>query len=365
MNILYLINYAGKAGIEKYVRDLTERFSTRDNCHLCYNIGGELSELLGEKGIPLFQLEMKHPLDLAAAKKLAAYCRENKIDVIHAQCARENCVALLAKKFYNKVKVVYTCHFTLPTNGLWRVLNKTLTPQNHCIISVCKEGRDFMIANGVDAKKIKVIYNGVIPNENRIKNTQIKAELGLAYDTKLLTIFARYAPMKGLDFLVDVIAALRQKTDIPFAVAVAGDGELFDEIGGRIRSAGLEDVIFRLGYRTDTKSILNGSDLYLNTSRDQEALSFAILEAMNAGLPVVATDIGGSADMVLGNGEPCGAITRFGDVEAYSDALRDLLEDGQKRAAYSENARAKIKNVFNLDTLIEEVYQTYQGGNEK
>ena len=365
MNILFLINYAGKAGIEKYVRDLTERFSTRDCCHLCYNIGGELSEALGEMGIPLFQLEMKNPLDLGAAKKLAAYCKEHKIDVIHAQCARENCIALLAKKFYKKVKVVYTCHFTLPTNKLWLFLNKTLTPGNHRIISVCKEGRDFMIANGVDAKKIQVIYNGVIPNENRIKNTQIKAELGLPYDTKLMTIFARYAPMKGLDFLVDVIAALRQKTDVPFAVAIAGDGELFDEIGNRIRSAGLEDVIFRLGYRTDTKSILNGSDLYLNTSRDQEALSFAILEAMNAGLPIVATDVGGSADMVLGNGDPCGAITQFGDVEGYSDALRDLLEDGQKRATLAEAARDKINKVFNLNTLIEEVYQTYQGGTEK
>ncbi len=365
MKILYLINYAGKAGIEKYVRDLTETFCTRDECHLCYNIPGELSETLGSRGIPLFQLEMKNPLDLAAAKKLAAYCKDKQIDVIHAQCARENCIALLAKKFYSKVKVVYTCHFTLPTNKLWLLLNKTLTPKNHRIISVCQEGRDIMIANGVSPDKITVIYNGVVPNENRIKNTQLKAELGLPYDTKLLTIFARYAPMKGLDFLVDVIAALRQKTDVPFAVAIAGDGELFDDIGNRIRKAGLKDVIFPLGYRTDTKSILNGSDLYLNTSRDQEALSFAILEAMNAGLPVVATDVGGSADMVLGNGAPCGAVTRFGDVDGYANALRDLLENGAQRMACSEAAREKIQSVFNLNTLIEEVYEIYQGGTEK
>lgn len=359
MRIMYLINYAGKAGTEKYVRNLVEAFSNRDECHLCYNVAGPLSEQLGEMGIPLFQLEMKNPFDLNAAKKLAAYCKEHRIDVIHAQYPRENYIALLSKLFYAKVKVVYTCHLTLPTNKAWYFTNKMMTPHNHHIISVCKEGRDIMVANGVDAKKISVIYNGVIPNDNRIKNTQLKAELGLAYDTKLLTIMARYAPMKGLDFLVDVIAELQKKTDVPFAVAIAGDGELYDAIADRIRSAGLGDVIFQLGYRTDANTILNGSDIYLNTSRDQEALSFAILEAMNAGLPVVATNVGGNADLVLGHDLTCGYITEFGDISGFAEAIRDLLENGQKRTTYSETAREKIRRVFDLNNLIEDVYKTY------
>lgn len=359
MRILYLINYAGKAGTEKYVQNLVEAFSKKDECHLCYNVAGDLSEQMEKAGIPLFQLEMKNPFDLTAAKKLAAYCKEHKIDVIHAQYPRENYIALLSKWFYNKVKVVYTCHLTLPTNKAWYFANKLMTPQNHHIISVCNEGRDIMIANGVDSKKISVIYNGVIPNETRIKNTQLKAELGLAYDIKLLTILARYAPMKGLDFLVDAIAELRKLTDIPFAVAIAGDGELYDAIADRIRSLGLGDVIFQLGYRTDTNTILNGSDIYLNTSRDKEALSFAILEAMNAGLPVVATNVGGNADLVQGHDLTCGYITEFGDVAGFANALRELLEDGKKRIAYSEVAREKIRRVFDLNTLIEDVYKTY------
>ncbi len=359
MRILFLINYAGKAGTEKYVQNLVNAFSKKDECYLCYNIAGELSEQLGKQGIPLFQLEMKNPFDLTAAKKLAAYCKEHKIDVIHAQYPRENYIALLSKMFYSKVKVVYTCHLTLPTNKVWYFTNKMMSPKNHHIISVCKEGRDIMIQNGVDPKKISVIYNGVIPNDNRIKNTQLKAELGLAYDTKLLTILARYAPMKGLDFLVDVISELRQLTDTPFAVAIAGDGELYDTITNRIRSAGLGDTIFQLGYRTDSNTILNGSDIYLNTSRDQEALSFAILEAMNAGLPVVATNVGGNADLVLGHDLICGAITEFGDVGGFAKALCELIEDGKKRADYAETAREKIRRVFDLNTLIEDVYKTY------
>ena len=119
------------------------------------------------------------------------------------------------------------------------------------------------------------------------------------------------------------------------------------------------DTIFQLGYRTDSRTILTGSDLYLNTSKDQEALSFAILEAMNAGLPVVATNVGGNADLVLGHDMTCGAITEFGDVAGFANALRDLLEDSKKRATYSETAREKIRRVFDLNTLIEDVYKTY------
>lgn len=359
MRILYLINFAGKAGTEKYVKNLVQAFSKQDECHLCYNIPGELSETLEAFGTPLFQLPMNHPFDIKAAKTLADYCRKHQIDVIHAQYPRENYIALLSRLFYSKVRVVYTCHLTLPTNGLWQLTNRLMTPHNHAIISVCNEGRDIMIQNGVDPKKIVVIYNGVEKSRYYIKNTQLKSELGLSYDTKLLTILARYMPPKGLDFLIDVASALRQKTTIPFAIAIAGDGELYDHIADRIRSAGLSDTVFQLGYRTDTPSILGGSDLYLNTSRDQEALSFAILEAMNAGLPVVATNVGGNADLVLGHDMICGAIAEFGDVERFAGEILELLENEEKHAVYSKTAREKIRRVFDLDNLMNDVHQTY------
>lgn len=359
MKILYLINFAGKAGTEKYVRNLIEAFSKQDECHLCYNIAGELSRQMEEKKIPTFQLEMKHPFDFSAAKKLANYCREHQIDVIHAQYPRENYIALLSKRFYAPVKVVYTCHLTLPTNRIWRIANRLMTPHNHCIISVCKEGRDIMIQNGVDPQKIKVIYNGVLTNSYYVKNSQLKSELGLSYDTRLLTILARYMPEKGLDFLLDVAGRLRQKTDIPFAVAIAGDGELYEHIKDRIRAEGLTDMVFQLGYRNDTSNILGGSDLYLNTSKDREALSFAILEAMNAGLPVVATNVGGNADLVLEHDMVCGHIVSFGDVDGFADAVCDLLTQDKKRAEYAKTAREKVARVFELNSLMQAVHQTY------
>ena len=96
INILYLINFAGKAGTEKYVSNLMHILSARgEKCHLAYNVAGQLSETMSAEGYPCFQLEMGTRKALSAAKKLARYCRENEIDVIHAQYPMENVIAIL------------------------------------------------------------------------------------------------------------------------------------------------------------------------------------------------------------------------------------------------------------------------------
>ena len=74
LRVLYLINHAGKAGTEKYVYNLVKAYNgTKCECYFAYNEPGLLSEQMEEAGIPSLQLEMKHPFDLKAAKKLAKY----------------------------------------------------------------------------------------------------------------------------------------------------------------------------------------------------------------------------------------------------------------------------------------------------
>ena len=123
MNILYLINFAGKAGTEKYVLNLINFLKGMHNCHLAYSITGPLADSVKDMNLPVFQFAMSNPLDIGAAKQLADYCRKNKIDIIHAQYPRENCIALLSKIFYYKPKVIFTSHLTLENVGTqWKIL---------------------------------------------------------------------------------------------------------------------------------------------------------------------------------------------------------------------------------------------------
>lgn len=361
MRVLYLINHAGKAGTEKYVYNLVKRFGGKETeCFFAFNESGLLYEQLDDLGVPCFQIDMRNPFDLKAARKLAGICRANRIDVIHAQYPRENYIAVLSRLFYPKAKALYTCHLTLPTNALWWVTNKLITPHDARIISVCNNGKELLVKNGVSPKKIDVIFNGIPAAEGSGKGVStIREELKLPDGTFVISILARYHMSKGLDFLVDSIAAFDKMMKKPYAVLIAGDGEFFDDIAARIAKQGLAGKIFQLGYRTDTENILDGSDVYINTSKCYEALSFAILEAMSHSLPLVVTSAGGNPDIVNAETD-CGYAVDYGDTEGFAKALYTLNEDEALRSRFARNAKAATLERFNLENRLLDTLAVYK-----
>jgi len=202
LNVLYLINFAGKAGTEKYVENLIRIGKGKINPFFAYNIDGELSQKMRDASVPSLKVDMGKRSMFSAAKKLAEFCRANEIDVIHAQYPRENIVALISKRYFDKPKVVLTNHLTLRLEGLsgkvWRLLNRHFTPKNHRIIAVCNEGREIMIENGVMPERISVIFNGIEPVGPPVKSDTIRKELGLAEDCFVMAMLARFAPEKDL-----------------------------------------------------------------------------------------------------------------------------------------------------------------------
>ena len=358
MKVLYLINHAGKAGTEKYVLNLVKAYNnTKCECYFAYNEPGLLLTQMEELGIPCFQLEMKNPFDIRAAKKLAKYLKENDIDIVHAQYPRENYIALLAKRYYKKVKVIFTSHLTIKTNFIWKITNSLMTPKNHKIISVCNHGKELLIGNGVKKDKIEVIFNAMTFDENDEKKSTIREELGLK-DEFLIVTLARYYYTKGLPFLVDSIKKLKEKAKKPFKLLIVGDGEMWDEVSDKIKREYLSEDIIQLGFRTDTENILNGCDLFVNSASCHEALSFAMLEALAKGLPLVATNVGGNPDIVNEETD-CGIIAEYLDTEGFSDAINTLMENKEMYDRMSENAKKAIMGRFNYNTMLEKTFETY------
>lgn len=360
LKVLYLVNFAGKAGIEKYVQNLTRLLPAAGGTpYFAYGVPGPLSEKLAEAGVPLLQLPLEWKSARRAAKTLADYCRDNGIGVIHAQCPRENVIALMAKKRLPGLRVVYTEHFTRRVGSAWRMLNRVFTPRDDCVIAVCQEGRDVLIANGCRPDKIRVIYNGIEPRAERPRSDKLRGELGLSEDVFVISCLARFDPEKGLDMLVRALERLKTLTDRPFCCCVAGDGPLMEEIRGQIAAAGIENEMRLLGYRTDAADILASSDLYVCPSSCNEALSFAILEAMNSGLPLVVTDVGGNRDLAETQ-IVCGSVVPPGDAEAFADATAALMADGKLMEEYSAAALRKIAERFDLNKLALSVFETYE-----
>ncbi len=359
MKVLYLINYAGSGGSERYVELLCDYFHNRKcQCGLCYNVDGPLVEKLRARGIPTHRIEMKHPLDLAAARQLAALCKSEGYEVIHAQYPRENYIALLAKGFGCKARVVFTSHLILHQSLPWKILNRRFTPKNHAVLTVCTHGKQVLEQNGVAKDKIKIIFNGVDASKMPPKNRAVLQEFGISDGEKVVTILTRFSEEKGVPFLLGSVAKLKEITPVPFRVLVVGSGPDFDRDKALVPQLGIGDKVILAGFRTDTAALLAASDIYLNSS-SSEAMSFAILEALGAGLPLVVTDVGGNPELV-DTGRVCGFKVPYGDERAYAEAIAALLEDDSLRARFSAAARAKAQNEFDLTRLQDMVFEIYQ-----
>ena len=175
----------------------------------------------------------------------------------------------------------------------------------------------------------------------------------------MISCFARYSPEKGLGFLTDAAAKLRSLTKRPFKCVICGDGELFGEVKEQIARLGLEGCVVQAGYRTDTAEILRASDLYVNSS-SSEAMSFALLEAMNEAVPLVVTELEGNCELALDEDLPCGLAAPYGDADAFASAMLRLMEDGELYRRYSENALARVKRDYDIEKLAQKVLESYK-----
>ncbi len=358
MKVLYLINYAGAGGTEKYVAQLVEGMTKADvKCYFAYNESGLLSQQMADNKVSTFQLEMKSPYDLKAAKTLANICKQNKIDIIHAQHPRENYIAVLSRLYYKKVRVVYTSHILLHNTALWKITNRLIGAKCHRAISVCNAGKKLLVKNGFKAKKIDVIYNG-IPVSDQFPESTLRQELGISDDTFVIGALTRYSEEKGVEFLVDTILELKQKATRKFVLVIAGTGENYDAVGQKISNLGLDDVIIRLGYRTDTSNVLEACDIFVNLSKT-EALSFAIIEALSHGKPCVVTNVGGTGDIVNSD-SCCGIPVGYGDTLKASAAILTLMENTEIYQKYCDGALKNVKENFDENIMLQKTLDVYK-----
>ena len=359
MRILYLISHAGNAGTEKYVRDLIRVFRARGHdCRLAFSREGELSRQLRSAGVSTVRLDMAPRRVLACARELADYCRENEIDVVHAQYPRENVIAVVSRLFRPETKVFFTSHLTVFQPVRWRIANRCLTPFDRAVICVCPEGRELLRKNGVPAARIEYIPNALTRRPLPPRQNVIREEYGLGRDCFVFLNFSRFVPEKGLDILLRALYGLRRMTGRPFVCAVAGEGPLFSAIRGLSRTLGLEDTVLLLGRRADTEALLRSADAYVSPAVSAEAMSFSVLEAMRSALPLVLTDVGAGRELVRG----CGYLSPPGDAEKLAECMYRLLSDPERAEDFGRKARERSAAEFDLDMTSRQLMRLYSRG---
>ncbi|HHW30930.1 MAG TPA: glycosyltransferase [Clostridiaceae bacterium] len=370
LNVLHLLNYPGKGGSERYILSLAEGLHNK-NCtfYVAYSQKGPMLKELRSMGIEAVRLPMLCPYDLKAALGVKKICAEKSIDVIHTHFLRENYIGILSAIAGNKVPVINTVHMLQPKNLITGLINSIVTRRDSEIIAVSNAVKNQLIKEGVDASKIKVIYNGVDVNywssgKSRLK---VREELGIGSGDFVVCSVARFSEEKGHMFLMETIKYFKKliehqgnKEELNRKIwfLLSGDGELFFQCKKFTEMAGISDDVIFTGYRDNIKEILHASDLFVSHSKS-EALGISILEAMACGLPVISTNSGGPAE-IINEDSNCGKIVEYGDVEGFAEGILELMRDKKKYDMYSKNSYNTVKNKFSLDRMVTETYNLYR-----
>lgn len=358
VKVLYLLNFAGKGGSERYIQTLVEELAGKETQpFFAYNETGPLKDWMEARGIPCRRLVMTGPYDRAAAKALAALCREWEIDVIHTHYLRENCVAELSKSTYSKPRVIYTYHILTENSLPIRLSNRLLSGRQYRIIANCSAGRERLIANGNPAKKITLIPNAVdLALWQTGDGAKVRRELGIPEGCFTLLFAARVTGGKGHRFLLEALALMKKRD---FRLLLAGDGDLLEDTKAACRELGLEDRVLFLGHRGDMPDLYAAADVTVCPS-ESETLSFLLLESMAASTPVIATRAGGMTDIVTPEHD-CGLLVDYGDREGLRKAVETLMDDPDLRARYARGARRSAEKDYDLKKAAREVLALYKG----
>jgi glycosyltransferase involved in cell wall biosynthesis len=232
----------------------------------------------------------------------------------------------------------------------WRLaLNRLTAPLADVITTNSREGiRVWARRLGRAESSIRLIYNGV-----NVERPPVFSRPANSPDAEVIVgNAARLHPLKGQAFLLDALALLVRRDGVPpWRCLLAGDGPDLQLLKDQCARHGLKSRVSFIGHVNALEQLLDRLDLFVNPS-STEGMPNAVLEAMAYGLPVVATNVGGSAEAVEDG--VTGLLVEYGQPEALCEALARLVSDAPRRLAMGQAGRARVERLFSVDTMVRE-----------
>lgn len=300
--------------------------------------------------------------DLAAYKKLVKLFREIKPDIVHCHSSKAGIVGRMAAKKCRVPLIVYTPNayaFQEPNISSMKkqiyILAERFLSRYATDITINVSKGEMALAQKyhLDQKsKFTLIYNG-IPQIELPDKSLLREEIGFNQDTYYVGVTARCAKQKDpFTFLKIAEKVISSRQNIKFVYI--GDGELYDEMCQWIRERGLEDKIHMLGFHSDAARIVGALDLYLSTAL-YEGLPYSMIEAMRAGVPIIATDVVGNNELVFEdiNGKMFSA-------KNVNDGVKLIIEQIDDENIKKENVMTTFEKKFSLSTMMENLQILYR-----
>lgn len=359
-------------GIAEYIRWLLqgldrERFKATVIC-LSENNHAFAQELRERYAVETLAFEMSRYKvslfsDSLLGLKLARLLRSGKFDLVHAHGSKAGFLVRLAA-LGAKLPVIYTPHafaFHAGSKGFSKraiiFLERLVARFTTRFLTVAEGSRDLALQYGVGKpEQFVVVHTGIdIPATKNVDADALKAELGIPVGAPVVGSVGRLSRQKSpLDFVRVVEATLNSVPDAHFLWA--GSGPLDADVERLSQNLGVASSIHWLGQRNDVPELLQIMDVFLLTSR-WEGFPLVVLEAMAAGVPVVATDILGTREAVS-HGES-GWLAVPGDVEALSGFVVNLLKKHAQAERFSAKAVDDLAQNFTKEKMLTRIQALY------
>jgi glycosyltransferase involved in cell wall biosynthesis len=335
-----------------------ERF---DPVLYCLTAEGVLLETVQRLGVPVkapaARLSFKGPALVARMITLARALRQQRADVVHNYLLRANLVGSVAACLA-RVPVVLSskrgCH---ERRGFELVSAKVANALSHRVMVNAEAVREFVHANeGCPKDKMTVIPSGVDTDRFLpLAGAGFKARLGLPEDGPLIGIVTRMRVRKGVEEFIRAFGQVRQ-THSDAHAAIVGEVDLDDGLQALVRGLGLEKHLSLLGRRSDMPEVYSAFDVFVLSSHD-EGMSNAILEAMAMEKPVVATDVGGTGEVVR-HGHS-GLLIPPKDPEALAAAINEMLAQPARAREMGRLGRRIVEDGFSAHAMVRQMERLY------
>jgi glycosyltransferase involved in cell wall biosynthesis len=359
LRILFIIPTLDRSGAEKQLTMLATRLP-RDQFEVevcALTRGGPFEAELRAANVPVHVLGKRLKVDLVAAWKLRRILRRGRYDIVHTWLFAANWHGRALAILQGIPIVVASERCADEWKGtMERTIDRILAPRTDAIVVNSKAVLDHYQGQGIDASKLTVIPNGIAcdtpPASDRLA---VRRECEVPADAQVLGFVGRLWPQKRVRDAIWATEVLRNIKPNLYLLIVGDGPERRDLIEFTERIQVSHRVRF-LGLRDDVQRLLGAMDIFVMPSQF-EGMPNAVMEAMRAGLPVVASNIAGNSELVV-EGET-GLLYPVGETKALSVCLNRLLEDNVLRSKLGAAGQRRVQEEFTIEKMVDAHVRLY------
>ena len=315
----------------------------------------------GALGVDYLELRERHSLDPRIWRPLRRLAAERQIDIVHAHDYKTDLLAwLLARR--TRVVPLSTAHgwtgHSLREQRLYYPADKFLLARFPHVIAVSGQVREELLAHGASPDRVTVILNGIDAARYHRDPARVegaRSALGLAPSDLSIAAVGRLEPQKRFDLLLQAVSELRHRY-AGLRLFLAGEGSRRQALESEIDARGLQECCRLLGHVDDISTLHHAADLFVQ-SADYEGTPNAVLEAMAFEVPIIATDAGGTREIVRDRLD--GLIVPRGHPEKLASAIAEVIEQRDLALVRARQARRRVETELSFEARMRHVEAIY------